>query len=120
MAVQDFVSFDFVILNFFQVKARTPLKRLMRSKGALKDQSRLIQHFSKELQTANFRFKHHGKIVRLALFTIVFFCENAEVNFSQLYFTRKRSQNSNESFARCAPRSEVAVSLSAVSAEEKL
>ena len=74
-------SFDFVILNFFQVKARTPLKRLMRSKGALKDQSRLIQHFSKELQTANFRFKHHGKIVRLALFTIVFFCENAEVNF---------------------------------------
>ena len=81
MAVQDFVSFDFVILNFFQVKARTPLKRLMRSKGALKDQSRLIQHFSKELQTANFRFKHHGKIVRLALFTIVFFCENAEINW---------------------------------------
>ena len=57
MAVQDFVSFDFVILNFFQVKARTPLKRLMRSKGALKDQSRLIQHFTKELQTANFRTK---------------------------------------------------------------
>ena len=51
MAVQDFVSFDFVILNFFQVKARTPLKQLMRSKaGALKDQSRLIQHFTaKEL-----------------------------------------------------------------------
>ena len=49
MAVQDFVSFDFVILNFFQVKARTPLKRLMRSKGALKDQSRLIQHFSKKI-----------------------------------------------------------------------
>lgn len=41
---------------FCQVKAQTPLKQLMRSKaGALKDQSRLIQHFTKELQTANFR-----------------------------------------------------------------
>ena len=90
MAVPNFVSPDFVFLNFFQVKARTPLKRLMRSKGALKDQSRLIQHFTKELQTANFRFKHHGNIVRCVLFTIVFFCENAEIDKGTLQFHEKK------------------------------
>lgn len=61
---------DFAELNFCQVKARTPSKQLKRrSKGALKDQSRLIQHFTtKELQTANFRSKHHGILSCVAAF----------------------------------------------------
>ena len=70
---------EYLFSQLFQVKARTPLKRLMRSKGALKDQSRLIQHFTKELQTANFRSKHHGNNIRLELFIVEIFCENAAV-----------------------------------------
>ena len=93
---------------FFQVKARTPLKQLMRSKArALKDQSRLIQHFSKEefckqptfgpskflVIKLNFSLKHslHYWNARVC-------CDLTE-----------KSQFDNEFSARCAPRTISAV-----------
>ena len=93
---------------FFQVKARTPLKQLMRSKArALKDQSRLIQHFSKEefckqptfgpskfyVIKLNFSLKHslHSWNARV--------CSDLT----------EKSQFDNEFSARCAPRTISAV-----------
>ena len=99
----------FVYSNFFsQVKARTPLKQLMRSKArALKDQSRLIQHFSKEEFCKQPTFGP-SKFVVIKL--------NFSLKHSLHYWNAKvccdlteKSQIDNEFSARCAPRTISAV-----------
>ena len=66
------------IKKFCQVKALTPLKQLMRSKGALKDQSRLIQHFSKRIANSQLSVQALKKAVFKKRYILITLFEKAK------------------------------------------
>ena len=71
-----FAGFD--VFKFCQVKALTPLKQLMRSKGALKDQSRLIQHFSKRIANSQLSVQALKKAVFKKRYILIALFEKAK------------------------------------------